>query len=78
MTAPSTTRYLLEQIEKVGASTFFGDRISEMSREELLGLVGWMQEEMDRMDDRRKREVAMERVFRGALHPTDSIYHPDK
>ena len=66
MTTESTRRYLLQQVDKVGASTFFGDRISEMDRDELLGLVGWMQGEMDRMDARRISEVDMERAFRKA------------
>lgn len=63
MTAPSTTRYLLGHAKKVCDSTFFGDRISEMSREELLGLVGWMQGEMERGEERLRREVEMQRAF---------------
>ena len=42
MSSEDTKAELAKYRSRVGASMFFYDRIDEMDREELLGLVGWM------------------------------------
>lgn len=67
MTSELTKEYLAKYADRVGASAFFNDPIAEMTREELLCLVGWMQDEMQRMEDRHTKEREIQRDFRAAL-----------
>lgn len=42
MTSPETSEELAKYRDRVGCSMFYNDRIDEMSRDDLLRLIGWM------------------------------------
>lgn len=47
MTSPDTSEELAKYRVYVGASSFYSDRIDEMNREDLLGLIGWMMKDKE-------------------------------
>lgn len=63
MASEFTKEFLAKYADKVGG-TFFNDPIANMTREELLGLVDWMQDEMQRIENQRQRERDMQCALR--------------
>lgn len=82
MTGAATKEYLAKCAERVGASTFFFDPIVNMTREELLGLVGWMQDEMQRLacieQAAKQLEAHPAEGYREAIRALFNALHKDR
>lgn len=61
MTSPDTSGELAKYRDRVGSSTFYFDRIDEMGREDLLGLIGWMMADKEHEVKMRDDRIAFER-----------------
>lgn len=58
MTSKETSDYLAPYRNRIMGSKFFMDDVSEMSREDLLGLLGWMSADKESTVKRRDDHIA--------------------